>query len=97
MTEEQQTLLTNLETRVRQLMLLCKSLREEKDALERASADKDIILKSTQQALSEMEARYNNLKLAGLVSFGKKDVKEAQQTLSSIVREIDKCIELINE
>lgn len=97
MTEEQQTLLTNLETRVRQLMLLCKSLREEKDALERASADKDIILKSTQQALSEMEARYNNLKLAGLVSFGKKDVKEAQQALSSIVREIDKCIELINE
>ena len=97
MTEEQQKLLTTLETRVRQLMLLCKSLREEKDALERASADKDIILKSTQQALSEMEARYNNLKLAGLVSFGKKDVKEAQQTLSSIVREIDKCIELINE
>lgn len=78
-------------------MLLCTSLREEKEALERATAAKDTALETAQKALSEMEVRYNNLKLAGLVSFGKKDVKEAQQTLSSIVREIDKCIELINQ
>jgi cell fate (sporulation/competence/biofilm development) regulator YmcA (YheA/YmcA/DUF963 family) len=97
MTEEQQKLLTTLETRVRQLMLLCKSLREEKEALEGALVNKDKALEAAQQNLSELEARYDNLKLAGLVSFGKKDVKEAQQTLSSIVREIDKCIELINE
>ncbi|NLT04535.1 MAG: hypothetical protein GXY09_11815 [Bacteroidales bacterium] len=97
MTEEQQKLLTTLETRVRQLMLLCKSLREEKEVLEGTLANKDKALEAAQQNLSELEARYDNLKLAGLVSFGKKDVKEAQQTLSSIVREIDKCIELINE
>lgn len=97
MTEEQQTLLTTLETRVRQLMLLCTSLREDKETLEHLLDEKEKALNETQRSLSELEARYNNLKLAGLVAYGKKDIREAQQTLSSLVREIDKCIELINE
>lgn len=97
MTEEQQKTLTNFETRVRQLMLLCQSLREENDSLLTKLRSRETALQEAEKALRKMTASYDNMKLAKMVSFGKTDIKEAQQTLSGLVREIDKCIALINE
>ena len=97
MTEEQQKSLTKFETRVRQLMLLCESLKEENKSLLTQLRSRENALQVTEKALREMTASYDNLTLAKMVSFGKTDIKEAQQTLSGLVREIDKCIALINE
>lgn len=97
MTEEQQKKLTIFKTRVRQLMLLCESLKEENNSLQTQLRSREAELKDANKALLELTASYDNLLLAKMVSFGKKDIKEAQQTLSGLVREIDKCIALINE
>ncbi len=97
MTEEQHKSLATFETRVRQLMLLCESLREEKNSLLEQLNNRETALLEAESDLREMTASYDNLKLAKMVSFGKTDIKEAQQTLSGLVREIDKCIALINE
>jgi len=97
MTEEQQKSLTTFETRVRQLMLLCETLREEKNALLIQLRSRETALLEAEKALREKTASYDNLKLAKMISFRKTDIKEAQQSLSGIVREIDKCIALINE
>lgn len=97
MTEEQQKTLTAFETRVRQMMLLCESLKEENKALKAHLTTRENALKEAHQALQTLSASYDNLKLAKMVSIGKTDVKAAQQTLSGLVREIDKCIALINE
>lgn len=97
MTDEQQKLLTNFETRVRQLMLLCESLRNEKAELKEALDTKENDLKIAKENIRDLTIRYDNLKLAKMISYGEKDVNSAQQRLSRIVREIDKCIALVNE
>ena len=97
MTDEQQKLLTNFETRVRQLMLLCDSLRRDKAELEKALDVKEIKLKEAKDNIHDLTIRYDNLKLAKMISYGDTDVKGAQQRLSRLVREVDKCIALINE
>lgn len=97
MTDEQQKSLTDFETRVRQLMLLCESLRQEKAGLEKALELKDAALKKSEDKIRDLKTDYDNLKIATMVSFGKSDVKSAQLKLSGLVREIDKCIALINE
>lgn len=97
MTEEQQRLLTNFETRVRQVMLLCESLRQDKAVLEKALDAKEIALKEAKDSIHDLTIKYDNLKLAKMISYGDTDVKGAQQRLSKLVREVDKCIALINE
>lgn len=97
MTDEQQKLLTNFETRVRQLMLLCDSLRRDNAELEKALEVKEIKLKEVKENIQDLTIRYDNLKLAKMISNGDADIKGAQQRLSKLVREVDKCIALINE
>lgn len=97
MTDEQQKTLTNFETRIRQLMLLCSSLREENKSLILELEKKETALKKSEESVRNLTTNYDNLKLAKMVSFNHTDVKGAQQKLSGLVREIDKCIALINE
>lgn len=78
-------------------MLLCESLKEENNSLLTQLRSRESALQEAEKALREMTVSYDNLTLAKMVTFGKTDIKEAQQTLSGLVREIDKCIALINE
>ncbi len=97
MTEEQQKILTGFETRVRQLMLFCDSLKREKTELENALEIKEEALRKSEELIRDLNSKYDNLKVATMISFGKTDIKGAKQKLSGLVREIDKCIALINE
>jgi hypothetical protein len=97
MTDEQQRKLTNFETRVRQLMMLCESLRKENEALSKMLEDTEQYLKEAKETIRTTTTKYENLKLAKMLSYGEKDVKSAQQRVSRLVRDIDKCIALINE
>ena len=45
----------------------------------------------------ELEVNYTNLKTATAISLNGSDVKETKLRLSKLVREVDKCIALLNE
>ena len=45
----------------------------------------------------ELENNYTNLKTATTISLNGSDVKETKLRLSKLVREVDKCIALLNE
>ena len=45
----------------------------------------------------EREFNYTNLKTATAISLNGSDVKETKLRLSKLVREVDKCIALLNE
>ena len=45
----------------------------------------------------KLENMYTDLKTARTLSLYDKDIKETKQKLSGLVREIDKCIALLNE
>jgi predicted nuclease with TOPRIM domain len=97
MTDEQQKTLTNFELRVKQLMLLCEKLRKENAELGTRLEEREDALNEAKEAIRSLNAKYDNLKLAKMLSHGENDVKSAQQRVSRLVREIDRCIALIHE
>lgn len=97
MTDDQKKDLTNFETRVRQLLLHCESLRKENEGLKQRLNATELELNASKETIRTTTTKYDNLKLAKMLSHGENDVKSAQQRVSKLVRDIDKCIALINE
>jgi hypothetical protein len=97
MTDEEKRKLTHFEARVRQLLMHCESLRKENDSLKSKLQASESELKANTDQLKATTTRYENLKLAKLLTNDEKDVKSAQQRVSRLVRDIDRCIALIHE
>ena len=73
--------------------------RELKEAL--ASKDSEIEayrekLENSNNKIKELEQKIDKLQLAGAFETSASDVKEAKQNIGRLVREIDKCISLLN-
>lgn len=97
MTEEDKKLLSVFESRVRQLMYLHDELKSENAGLKQTLSDKEDELSKTHNDYKELEVRYANLKLARTISLNDNEVKDTKLRLSKLVREVDKCIALLNE
>lgn len=97
MTEEQLRLLKNFETRVRQAILLCESLKKENEALKETLADKEEAYVKLREEYRDIIQKYDKLRTAKLISFKDDEVRSAKKQLSKLVREIDACIALVNE
>ena len=97
MTEEDRKLIGSFEGKLRHLMFLFDELKQENADLKRILAQKDEEIKQMEQSRKELEARYTDLKMARTISLYDKDIKDTKQRLTSLVREIDKCIALLNE
>ena len=78
-------------------MFLHEELRQENADLKRLLLQKDEEIGQLEQSRKELEARYTDLKMASTISLYDKDIKDTKQRLSSLVREVDKCIALLNE
>ena len=97
MTEEDRKLIGSFEGKLRHLMFLFDELKQENADLKLLLTQKDKELKQLELSRKELEARYTDLKMARTISLYDKDIKDPKQRLSSLVREIDKCIALLNE
>ena len=97
MTEDRAKLLINLEVRVKQVLLLCDKLKQENSQLEN-----DLVIKKQEIArlkndISQVNNKYDNLKIARTITAASVDVETAGVKLSKLVREVDKCIGLLNK
>ncbi len=54
-------------------------------------------IKIKEEKIKELEQKIDQLQVAGAFSSSSADVKEARQNISRLVREIDKCIALLND
>lgn len=97
MKEEERKLLSTFEARLRQLMYLHDELKREntglKQLLEEQKEENNKILND----LKRLETEYANLKTGTTISLNGGDVRETKLRLSKLVREVDKCIALLNE
>ncbi len=96
MTEKDEKLLAEFEIRMRQLMYLCDTLKEENASLKRELLQKN---KTVEGLISDVEAlkkKYDNLKFVKSLS-SKEDegVQQAKRRLSKLVRDVDKCIAML--
>ena len=78
-------------------MFLYEEFKQENVKLKNLLKQKDDEILQLEQSRKELEALYTDLKTARTISLYDKDIKDTKQRLSSLVREIDKCIALLNE
>lgn len=97
MTENHENLLAAFEVRIGDLMSFCNRLKEENAGLKGALEEKISEIGQLKRMVEEWNAKYDNLLAARILSVEEGDVKEAQQRLAKLVREVDKCIALLNE
>ena len=97
MTEEDKKLVSSFEGKLRHFMFLYDQLKQENADLKHLLVQKDEEIKQLEQSRKELVAQYTDLKMARTLSLYDKDIKDTKQRLTSLVREIDKCIALLNE
>ena len=97
MTEEQLKIIRNFEVRVRQTLFLCDKLKEENANLQfQLSAQKEAN-DSLSRENTQLQLKYDNLKVARMISVNREDFRATKNRISKLVREVDKCIALLNE
>ena len=97
MTEEEKKLLNSFETQLRHLIYLHDELHRENAELKKLLENEKLKNEKVQAQYDELEVSYTNLKTATAISLNGSDVKETKLRLSKLVREVDKCIALLNE
>ena len=97
MTEEDRKLIGSFEGKLRHFMFLFKELKQENADLKLLLRQKEEEIKLLEQSRKELEARYTDLKMARTISLYDKDIKDTKQRLTSLVREVDKCIALLSD
>ena len=96
MTDDKKKLLNDLEFRVRQVMFLCDTLREDNALLLTQLDSMSEQLNVKVEQLNQLTKKYDSLKVARTITAASVDVDVAKEKLSNLVREVDKCINLLN-
>ncbi|MCL2650470.1 MAG: hypothetical protein FWD60_05505 [Candidatus Azobacteroides sp.] len=97
MTDDQKQLLAVFESKIHQLMSMYNVLKEENTALKNELSEKNEILQAAKEDIDHLNLRYENLKIARVVSIRQDEITGAKKRLSKLVQEVDKCIALLNE
>lgn len=97
MLDGQRRLLENFDRRIKQLMSTTDVWRNRTSHLEDQLTQKELELQQAKDELKTLQAKYNNLKTAKQLSGDALGSKEALSRLNKLVREVDKCIELLKD
>jgi len=95
--EEPHDILNSLKERTKQIMALCDGLKEDKESL--LTTNRELIQKVAQheKEIDNIKTKFSTLKIAKTVSGTDNDIHETKFRVNKIVREIDKCIALLNK
>lgn len=96
MTEEDKKLLSTFEARLRHLLYEYQQLKQKNEELKDFIRKKDRAIEEIQSNYHNLETKYANLKLAKIISINDSEARDTKQRLSRLVREVDKCIALLN-
>ena len=97
MTEKDQHLINELKQNIRRLI---DSLEKTKDELEQVKDENkgfELQLDTYRSEYEALKKRYENLKVAKALTDGDPDNQAAKQKVNKIIREVDKCIALLNQ
>ncbi|MCY1723139.1 hypothetical protein OU798_22515 [Prolixibacteraceae bacterium Z1-6] len=97
MTEEDHLLLNNLKTNTQRLFKGFNVLENQKKLLDEKILSLKHEIKLLEKEKSELSRKNEKLKIATQLLSGNDERKEAKQKIDFLVREIDKCIALLNK
>ncbi len=97
MTEDQKRLMAVFEVRLQDLINLCEDRMRMITELNSVLAAKEEELQQALLKIRELNTKYDSVLTAKAVSAEEGEIKNAKMRLSKLVREVDKCIALLNE
>lgn len=89
--------LTLFTTRMRQMILQYKETKQENNSLYAMVDECDAKIKQLEAKLDQVQKDYNSLKLAKMIEISTTDLEVAKKRLSKLIRDVNKCITLLNE
>ncbi|MCQ2065905.1 MAG: hypothetical protein MJY66_08640 [Bacteroidaceae bacterium] len=96
MTEDDSRLVEQFEGKIRKLMDLYESIKCRNAELQRQIEEKDIEIGQLKEELSAQKESYRTLKQSKVLEVSGQDIDETRRRVAGLVREIDHCIELLN-
>ena len=96
MTSDEQKKIRNFEARVRQLLLQYRNLQDETARLQGELGKKDEEIARLNRELKSIDENYQHLKIAKFMEISDSDIKNAKLRLTRLVREVHRCIGLLN-
>ena len=95
MTREQETDLRNFEARVRQLMSPYADLSRENVKLKPKLQETSQALSDAKDENARLKHDYQTLKTARMLEVSGEDIKASRARIAKLIREVDKCIALL--
>lgn len=96
MTEEDRLLLDDLKANIQQLFREFGQLEAEKEQLEQNTAGLKAEIELLKQEIETISKDNEKWKVANRILSGSDENREAKQKINKLIREIDKCISLLN-
>ena len=96
MNDEQKNITIIFKNKIQRLFSLYNSLKAENEDLKEKSEELILKLKNKDSEIEFLKNKYDKLKLAKNLIASTNDSHDAKVKISRIVREIDKCIALLN-
>jgi chromosome segregation ATPase len=93
---EQKDIVVTLKDKVKKLLSLYNNLKAENKELKKQTEEYKTQIKNKEAELDFLKNKYNKLKLAKSLLASTGDSHDAKIKINRIVREIDKCIALLN-
>lgn len=85
-----------LEDRLKNLLSNYEFLKEENKVLLQNNAELQVLLQEKEKQLQEQQKQFNLLKVAKTIEGSNENTRETKLKINALVREIDKCITLLN-
>ena len=97
MTDQEENLLVDFKLKLKQIVAKQELLKQEKSQLLEKIGNLEGTIVQLRQENSLIEQKYENLKLAKMLNASEDENKDAKNRIQKLVREIDKCIALLNK
>ena len=95
--DSSEKVITQFETRVKQLILKFQELKKENQDLYAMVEKAEQEVKDLQAKLTQKDNDYNALKMAKMMTITDGDLEAAKARIQKLIREVNKCITLVSD
>ena len=90
-------ILVDFQTRVRQLILQFKQLKQENQQLQQQMQEQAQTIEELKARLTQADNDYNSLKMARMLEITDGNLDEAKERLLRMIRQVNKCIAILSD
>ena len=90
-------ILVDFQTRVRQLILQFKQLKQENQQLQQQMQEQSQTIEELKAKVAQADNDYNSLKMARMLEITDGNLDEAKDRLARMIRQVNKCIAILSD